>query len=342
MIFDYSYKPSKEDIVVSLLMNNCGDIYQGFEQELREYTQKFDITYLPMADVDKEKYQNSLFRHLLILERSDNIDDAMNQYEKLFSSYNCISIAFIYSSTDAMNKAKDSIDRLKLVYGDRVNFLRPDTYLNNSWFCSRLKTLDNAICDTIRIKYNPKKISGVTPFITHEIKKWFNSMSEFYTNYKLYHRSASDGFFAIRYGDGILITSTKTYKNPLNCERISYIHDYDEKTNTLSYSGQYLPSSDSVEAWVVFQENSDITSIVHTHASDSITRNPKFKDKIKVAKGTYGDPLIGHEINKCIRNYLNDFFILEEHGEYFTFTLEPDEISRALENILQETVALTA
>ncbi len=340
MIFDYSYKPDQKDIVVSLLIDGCEDIYPDFETQLKTYTQNFGVTYLPLIEQHAPKYQYSLFRHLLVLVKTDDVEAAIQRCHQTYPNYNCISIGMVYSTENAMHQAKGTIDRLKQQYGDSVNFLRPDICQSEQWFCSDLKLLDNAICDTIRIKYHPQKMTEKPLGISEEARNYFDSMSKLYTKYHLYHRSASDGFFALRYKDGILITATKTYKNPLDCERISFIQDYDEKTNVLTYSGQYLPSSDSVEAWVVFKENPDITSIVHTHASERFTRNPKYQHKVVVPKGTYGDPNIGHQINQQVKKYTNDFLILEEHGEYFSFTQEPLQVSNTLENILKSETTL--
>ncbi|MFK5970606.1 MAG: class II aldolase/adducin family protein [Candidatus Marithrix sp.] len=136
----------------------------------------------------------------------------------------------------------------------------------------------------------------------------------------LFHRSSTDGFISLRCSDGgFFITATKTDKIELDFNRISYVHSYDEESNVLTYSGSYLPSSDSVEASVIYTKMPDINAILHTHASPQFTRNPKFSNKIAVPPMRYGEPELGDRLVEFFKskNTCGDFAIMEDHGELF-------------------------
>lgn len=336
MTFSYDKKPESKDILVTYLLDGAESFYEGIETDFESVGNRYGFQCLCANAIERSDYQHCLIKHIIILVKSDDVLKTMRQYEPLLSWYGCMSIGFVYSHSKVMREQGKVVEELKKKYGDHVNFLRPDKLLSENCYVSRLKILDNAVCDTIRIKYIPKQISQDIPNMSETYKHFFNEASRLYTDHKLYHRSPSDGFFAARYENGIYVTATKTYKNPLDLTRIAYVHDYDEETNVLTYSGPYLPSSDIVEAFIVMKNNPDISCIVHTHASELFTRNEDYRHKIQVGRGSYGVPEIGYQINQVIRANLNDFIIIEEHGEFFTYTHEPVEAIKKLSDFLIE------
>lgn len=335
MIFDYSFKPEKHDLLVTLIKEDSKDFYSNIEEKIALNAFKYGINFIPYDQIDKKQHENSIFKHIIILVHSNNLLKTMEKYEPLLSWFNCMSVGFIYKDKANMQKSRAIIEELKNKFQDNVNFLRPDIEVNQHWLCSEIKILDNMICDTIRIKYNPVKINNRIPPLNSDFQQYFSEVSHLFQKYRLYHRSASDGFFAIRDEKGIFITATKTYKDKFDILRLAYVHDYNKRTNTMTYSGPFLPSSDAVEAWMVFKNHPKITAIIHTHASDIFTRNLKYQDRIAVLKTSYGTSEVGHEICKKIHTYLDNFMIIEEHGEYFSFTGKPEGIVSKFEAILQ-------
>jgi len=318
MKFDYSFKPKKEQVVVSLLIEeSLHDFYQTTLDKFIGICDFYGISSINYNG-DLTAYNNCLIKHAIIIERSNNPLITTLKYRHLLDWYDHISLGLIYENQKKMLECKLIVDNLKLQYKDKINYLRPDVITADGICCiSNQKILDNIICDTIRIKYNPKQLSSRCPPLTDSLQQYFLELSKMYTEYHLYHRSPSDGFFAARYGDGFFITASKTNKSSLSLDRISYIHDYDENENILSYSGNFLPSSDGVEATIVFMNNPAINSIVHTHASDFFTRNEAYKSKIKVGIASYGIPQLGYDICKVAKDHYDDFLIMEEHGELF-------------------------
>ena len=242
----------------------------------------------------------------------------MQSIGKLLLKYTSISIAFTYQSEEELLKASSQIESLKKIYNDRINFLRPTISVDGKLRVTIEKIIDNAVCDTVRVKYIPKNISGQIRLCNEE-KHFFQEASSLYKQLHLYHRSSSDGYFAIRVGekDSFLITATKTDKERISFDRIVKVIKYEKEKNILWYEGGKLPSSDAVEASIIFQRCSTIGAIIHTHASSLFTRNIKYKHKIKVGVYPYGESKLGYKISKAITENSPDFLIMEEHGEVF-------------------------
>jgi hypothetical protein len=341
---DYSYKPKMEDVVVGLYNHSQSEYYSNLVTSLHETSIHYGIQTVEGTKAYQVKqYNDCLIKHAIVLTDIEDVVEASEKYAKLLDWYQTMSLGMTsFKSYDEMVRWRDTIEKLKQHYNHRINYLRPDLFLaDGRCLISQQKILDNAVCDTVRVKYNPKLIDDQAVLLDKKYQDFFTAISKLYTDYHLYHRSPSDGFFAVRKGEDFYITATKTHKSPLDLRRLALVHDYQEKDNELSYSGVYLPSSDVVEATYVFKENPEITAIIHTHASDHYTRNEDFSDKIKVGPASYGVPELGKEINKVIKSHLDDFIILQEHGEVFAFTGDLIDIPQKMEQVLLSTIPQT-
>ena len=333
-MLDYSCKPDKENVVVGFYNDSGLEYYDQIAEDMHLAAEKYGVQ-LKENLSEFAPFTGCLVKHAIVLTNTQNPIEASQQYEHLLTWYNSMSLAIHYPSYEAMLSWRSTVEALKIKYKGKINYLRPDMCINETWVGSRQKVLDNLICDTIRVKYNPVKDSSFQMNLDIQIKNFFADMSRIYTDYNLYHRSPTDGFLSLRHGMGFYITATKTDKSNLDLDRISYVHHFDEASNTIFYSGNFLPSSDVVEAALVYRDNPSITALIHTHASDLYTRNPDFKTKVKVGRGSYGVPELGRQINQVIHEHYNDFIILEEHGEVFALCCEVLESGRVMEKILQ-------
>lgn len=333
-MFDYSFKPDKKNIMVGFYNDSGLEYYDQISNDISLTAEKYGVQLIENLS-DFHPFKDCLLKHAIVLTKNLSPVEASKQYEHLLSWYNTMSLAIYYSNYEEMLSYSSTIDELKVKYKGRINYLRPDIFIKKTWVGSHQKILDNLICDTIRVKYNPINDTTFQINLDTPIKNFFQDISRIYADYKLYHRSPTDGFISVRHGTGFYITATKTDKSTLDLGRISYVHHYDEASNTLFYSGNYLPSSDVVEAAMVYRDNPSLNALIHTHASDLYTRNPDFKSKIKVGRGSYGIPELGRQINQIIKEYYNDFIILEEHGEVFALTSDILESGTVMENILR-------
>lgn len=334
MAFDYSSKVAYEDIIVFLIQDGTGEFYKNLAKDMIDVVKQYGVRVTTDVN-DLIKYKDCMVKHAIVIAGTEDPVEVTNKYLYLLKEVNTMSLGVTYDNETQMLSKKDAIESLKIAHDFKINYLRPDMVLNNGeCVISEEKIIDNAVCDTVRIKYVPRKDETFKVDLSPEYKDYFTKISEIYTNEKLYHRTPNDGFFAVRYKHGFYITATKTYKSPLDLARVSFVHSYDEAKNELHYSGQFLPSSDVVEASLVFRENPSITAIVHTHASDKLTRNPEFSHKIKVGRESYGIPELGMKINKIINNFYDDFIILQEHGEVFAIQGDVSNAADKMEEIL--------
>lgn len=237
------------------------------------------------------------------------------------------SVAFSYRNAEESLTFEKEINEEKKIYGNlsSFNIMRPDVYHDELFIVSNTKLTDNIICDTIRIKYKAKCLNqnSVLAEMPKFVKEFFLKSAEYYDKNQMYHRSNTDGYFAIKTPDGIYITATKTEKDKgIDLNRVSLIKNYNRKDNEIEYLGQHLPSSDSVEACVIFENLPHITQIIHTHDSISFTRNKNAEIFPRVHTMRYGEADLGDEIVKIYQKTLSQTIILEEHGEVFLGSLE--------------------
>jgi len=338
---DYSSTLRKEEVLVVLL--DKSHFYQTLKEDMTLFSEKYRFTLHTLCSEDDHiegKKSDFKIKHLIYI--SDKMDDyhLEEKFSKFCSHFNSMTICFSYSSFLSFEKSRDKIEEYKVKYGNTVNFLRPDD-TSEPIKPNHVKILDNSVCDTVRIKYIAKNISKNLN-IPDGIIDFFKKCSLLYEEENLFHRASSDGFFAFKFNSDIYITSTKTNKINLNLDRISAIHSYDPKLNIIEYSGLYIPSSDSVEACTIFEKLPELTTIIHTHASEKITRNNSLKKYIIAPPLPYGERKLGLIISENLRNMTDHKWgILEDHGEIFTSNLKStteafDEVKQNIINILSE------
>lgn len=327
-MYNYSKVPSFDKILV--LVVNHGVPKEEFDRiysGIADRGKRFGFTVNSISDYSLFKnFDGEVIHsiHLCSFEFNGEIVNELGQWissrtSKSFAGSNTASISFKYTGNTHFTEFSDKIEKLKNKYNDSINFLRPDIYFENSAYVSDQKIWDNSICDSVRVKYKPQCQFGNFVVSEHlELSKYFERMSEIYKRLKLWHRSMSDGYFAVRFKSGFAITATKTYKFPLDTNRISFVKEFNENSNEIHYDGNFLPSSDSVEAAILFRECPSIDWILHSHASDQFTRNQKFLDRVLVPELPYGEPELGHALVDGLRNVNDGFVIMKEHGEVFS------------------------
>jgi len=329
----YERKYSADEVEVAVIGGRGAVLTDTLQRGLREYSARYGFSLLVAED------EGALYRvrrrhlnHLIWLAGTSYdlaICERAAEYLQLFDT---VSLAFIYDSTEEMERAGREIERLKNRWNGRVNFLRPDVQRGGRLQVSEQKILDNAVCDSVRVKYIPdQKKDRVPADLREEVRPFFMAASYFYQRYALYHRDVHDGYFACRTQDGFAITATKTNKVVFDDARIVIVHNYDERRNILTYTGPFLPSSDAVEAYFVFANHPTVQTVVHTHASVRWTRNRRYAQRIKVPPSPYGTPDTGRQVAIALAETPDGFVIMAEHGEIFTNV--PGLFSSAVENL---------
>ncbi|OGB83127.1 hypothetical protein A3F66_01715 [candidate division TM6 bacterium RIFCSPHIGHO2_12_FULL_32_22] len=321
-MFDYSYKALPEKVVVTVSSIGIPEDWQKkILIKLNQQGEKYGFSVACVkGNEDFNSQKNGELNLLICKIGTPYKEDIVEKLSSYLKRYQVISLAFTYSSFNEMMKYREHIEMIKRKFDDKINFLRPDSVNeNNMYYVSDEKILDNAVCDSVRVKYQPKNLNRTIVELGYNqfIKDFFIMSSTLYEKWNLYHRSSTDGYFAIRSNNGFFITATKTNKVNLDFIRISFVHSYDEKNNVLEFSGEYLPSSDAVEASIVFKNLPNVSSIIHTHASDLFTRNISFSDRVLVPRLPYGEPDLGYAIVKALNAVSDGFIIMDNHGEIF-------------------------
>ena len=238
----------------------------------------------------------------------------------LLNKVDSVSVAFDYADRAEIWSASKQIEKLKQDSNGRLNFLYPDAREAGRFCVPVLKILDNAVCDTVRIKYKPWQLDTepVWPKLKSAERGFLCSASRLYERHRLWFRSPADGYFAIRRDAGFAITATKTDKTEFDGSRVAWVCGYDEVTNVLEYRGMFLPSSDAVEAAILFSRVPRVKAILHSHASALFTRNVQYSDRVLVPPMSYGEPELGHAVANAIIDKVDDgFLIMDGHGEVF-------------------------
>ena len=316
--YDYSYHLKKSQVLV--ILRDRKNYYKHLEHEIRIFSEKYGFTFINEKDLQKTDTSSFIVRHSIIVDGTDEPTKTVSNNIDLIEQSTSTTLAISYSSQLSFDNAGTEITNLKKHNNHKINYLLPTKNKDGKYTPSMYKLVDNSVCDSVRIKYKPRT-SNKSVKLPNEIKDYFNSISELIDRKNLYHRAPTDGFIAARHENGtsFYITATKTSKIGLDLERICLIHNYDEGKNTIEYDGRYLPSSDCVEASIVFNRSKDLNYIIHTHASAQVTRNKNFICSKRVPPMRYGEPDLGYLISSNIINdrLSTDLVLLEDHGEFF-------------------------
>lgn len=220
-----------------------------------------------------------------------------------------VNIAMIYEAKNvrAASEAILQLDKelgTNTIYQDNVITFGGHEYLT----ISSIDAADNMVCETFRVKYKTIRKTDKSSLMQlkearEEVWGKVQAMQNIYTQHTLWHRSPYDGAFMFLTKHGWLTTATRTPKDTITKTDLSLILNFDEASETITYAGDRLPSSDLPEFLVLVDRNEQalaaegedtpvIKYMAHFHKNE-ITRNPKFM-KYAVPFYRYGVPESGH------------------------------------------------
>lgn len=314
-MFDYARPLAPREVLVTVSDDAAGDERDALAHAMRATATRFGFHLEPEGEPRDYTLRHGIYRH------AGPFSEAMATSigQRLGAELTSASLAFSYADEAEMWSAAPRIEALKARYANRLNFLRPDEIRGGRLCVSVTKLVDNAVCDTVRVKYRANQRSDALPAerLDDSERTFFRAASHLYERYQLFLRAPSDGYFALRVRDGFVVTATKTDKIALDLDRLALVHDYHEESNRLTYSGRFLPSSDAVEAAMLFAAHAEVSAIVHTHASTLFTRNPALSHRVVVAQLPYGEPRLGRALVEQVGRHDDGFVIMQEHGEVF-------------------------
>lgn len=332
-LFDYGRKAHADETLVACVRGDGGLIHRDmleFAPPLDAAGRRFGFRTVtaPTLATCPQPAPN-LLSHLIIVTDAPFDAGVVERAVDALGCWRSASLAFAYASGAEMRAAERSIDMWKRAAGPRLNFLFPDTVRDAVHFVSVRKIIDNAVCDTVRVKYMPRQTAPAVA-LPARVRKFLLAASALYAREELYLRAPTDGYIAARSGNGFFITATQTSKVDLDLARVSFVEAYDSTSNVLTYRGAFLPSSDAVEAALVFETHRATGLLLHTHASKFFTRNPAFRARVLVPQLPYGEPALGHALCDALARVADGFVIMEEHGEVFAGAGDCDAFVRAV------------
>lgn len=330
----YKEKPSQDRTLVVLVEDTKTGAGTALSLHLKACGERYGFDVETQPELPASPHLDRDIYHIIYCIDGPYHADRVAALLAAIGTYGTASIALRYQSWEHARSFEEDIEAMKAASSDRINFLMPDSEDLGGIYVSSQKILDNAVCDTVRVKYVPKRVSGHIA-VPSEVASYFRACSRLFEEHHLYLRAPTDGYFAMKVRDGFFITATKTKKTDLDIDRISFVHEYDRENNQLAYSGAYLPSSDSVEAAVLLDQLPEISVLMHTHASKQFTRNPHFADRAIVPALPYGEPTLGIEVAKALSRLRDGFVIMREHGEIFADSGDGmDQLFKRLESWL--------
>lgn len=334
--YDYATKLTREEAAVDLVVHDRLGVRDRLVALAAEAARKYGFSLTRISVPPASRPLAHGLHHLMTVwdgPLDDDLLDAMS--ERLGEAYDTASIAFAYPDMSASRAAIPAIDAVKRATGDRLNIIRPDLTLGETFLVSNFKIVDAMIAESVRVRYQPHQVGPeLPPGLRDRVLPFFRAASERIKKHRLWHRGPGDGCIAVRTDEGLVVTATRTCKAPLDESRLVLVERYDEASNVLTYRGPALPSADSVELFVLTERMPHLWAFVHTHASRQITRNPAFDHGVRLGRRPCGEPVLGHEMAGLLRGRTHGLIVIEEHGEIFVGSQSPEEYFAWLDGIL--------
>jgi hypothetical protein len=277
-------------------------------------------------------------RHLMLVWDGPMDEQVLRAvHARLGVDVDTASVVFAYPDQDESDRAAAAIEEIKIATADRLNVIRPDRYTDHGLFVSNYKLIQTMIAETVRVRYRPALVADhLPPGIREFVLPFFQAACARIAKHEMWSRSPYDGCVAVRTPQGVIVTATQTTKAPLELDRLVLVHDYDEATETVRYSGTALPSADCVELMVLARRRPDLRAFVHTHASRLITRNPRYTGGLRLGVRVSGEPALGHELVRLVPVGANSLVVLAEHGELFTGSCDDDAFFEWFDGVCAE------
>ncbi|MEB3189912.1 MAG: hypothetical protein VKL42_06175, partial [Snowella sp.] len=146
MHYDYSRALRRDEVVVHLVDELClyPDLAESIDKASKRYGFQFESgIYTLQTPVDVSKAV--LLRHLIIVDGIDDPGSITNKYSDLIQKCTSATIAVSYSSKSTFSRATQDVERLKLQYEGKINYLLPSLF-EEKYIPAKQKLIDNSIC----------------------------------------------------------------------------------------------------------------------------------------------------------------------------------------------------
>lgn len=180
------------------------------------------------------------------------------------------------------------------------------------------KITDTMYSVLYRIKYNSVQLDkNIESFISNSaLKKAIDICLElgYYLKDNQLNNDVYAGFIAVKCEDYIMVTASKTNKYSIDSSRVCLIIDYQSNSHTITWVGNFPPTSESNSAWEILKNTSGNCVLLHFHHKP-YTYSAKLK-KYRTSKYVQYGTIEESEIllDKIHQGF--NFVILNGHGEF--------------------------
>ncbi|MET7419456.1 hypothetical protein [Dactylosporangium sp. NPDC005555] len=185
----------------------------------------------------------------------------------------------------------------------------------------------NAIGETVRVKYHPTQSSDpgdrtVLDRLRLEHAGEVAELARIHRDHHLWQRQPyTDGSIMFTHDGHWLVSQTVTDKSRMTSADYDLITSFDEGLQSLTYTGERLPSSDAPEflmlSGLLGMHERRPRLIVHFHHRE-LTRGPRFRDLVSDARIEGGRFAAGRHFFRELRQKSTNWFIIREHGMVWT------------------------
>jgi ribulose-5-phosphate 4-epimerase/fuculose-1-phosphate aldolase len=216
----------------------------------------------------------------------------------------------------------------RLIYPDKINSF-------GLRYSSADKVFDTIYARTVRNKFNAVQLETNVQAFTHlDTRSAFADiiqMGWYLRDMGLNHSDSAAGGIALRFGQGILVTASKTDKYHIENDRICYLVNYIPENNTVEYVGNYPPSSESALAYYAFREFNSANLILHFHYKPMTCAHSlqRYQTEEYISYGTFAE---AKAVAEKLRETQN-FVIAKGHGE-FVFASDFSDAKATVDQIL--------
>ncbi|MEU0555012.1 hypothetical protein [Dactylosporangium sp. NPDC006015] len=214
----------------------------------------------------------------------------------------------------------DALD-INAIYPDHLDLARG--LRTNTW----QDVHANAIGETVRVKYHPTQ--SVDPGDRAVLDRLrvrhageVAELARIHRDHHLWQRKPyTDGSIMFTHDGHWLVSQTVTDKSRMTAADYDLITSFDEGTQSLTYTGERLPSSDAPEflmlSGLMAMQGRRPRLLVHFHHRE-LTRGRRHRDLVSDTRIEGGRFAAGRQFFRELRQKSTNWFIIREHGMVWT------------------------
>ncbi|MEE9339465.1 MAG: hypothetical protein V3U87_15430 [Methylococcaceae bacterium] len=200
--------------------------------------------------------------------------------------------------------------------------IHPNKFTTDLIYTCHIKVFDTLYVRTVRNKFRKsvigKDIATSTQINPNPMIAKMRELGWYLRENKLNDSDSFAGAIAIRFGKGFIINASKTDKYNIERNRVCYVENHNHEKNEIKFIGDFMPSSESLVPYLIFQEFPQINIMLHFHYK-TMTYSPEldyYRTKKYVSYGTMEEA----EIITTKFRETGGIVIANGHGEFFIGT----------------------